>query len=363
MKRITLLMIAICFSFSCGRQDELVPLTIDEKLDQLIHAYTDFGFLSGVSVGIWKDEKARIFHFGKSDPEKGFYPTDTTLYALGGLSQVFTGVLASDLIQEGRLQLNDTLNNRLPGSLPVFGNEKITVVDLATHTSGLVSEALGNYLELTQAEQALAYRDFEPANLYQFLSTTQLLSAPGTRYLYSRLGMAVLGQVIETEAEMPIDDFFQERIAKPIGMRNTRTLPGFTQLQFDHLAPAYDQDQQKLQHYRYGVMEASSGFYSTVEDMIKFVAVQMNLFHSISDALEFSHVSRFDLGSGNEVAMGWLKEYQAGDKILFQSGAVAHAAYIGFNPDKQIGVVVLTNTNSESSVRVIGRDILNFLWR
>ena len=131
-----------------------------------------------------------------------------TLFEIGSITKVFTALLLQDMIERGEMKLDDPVQKYLPNSvkMPTYQGKEITLLHLATHTSGLPRD--------------------DDGQLYAFLSHCALRQAPGTRLEYSNLGMGLLGHVIALKADKDYETLVVERICQPPGMDSTRiTLP------------------------------------------------------------------------------------------------------------------------------------------
>jgi D-alanyl-D-alanine carboxypeptidase len=171
---------------------------------------------------------------GYSNVETGRrMPVDARM-RLESVGKAWTATLVLQLVGEGRMSLDDTVERWLPGLLP-YGN-RITVRQLLSHTSGLIdNNDIGRepaeYLarvgdpalraRLAQVAQRWA-ADPElrfPARLWvEFAAALPLLSAPGTRYHYSNIGYEVAGLIAEEVGGMPLARLFEQRIIQPLGL-------------------------------------------------------------------------------------------------------------------------------------------------
>ena len=213
------------------------------------------GFITAVA------RKGRVVHFetqGFADLEKQIPLQRDSLFRIYSMSKPITGVALMILIEEGKVRLNDPVSWYIPefantevmvmnedGS---FITEKlkreITIRDLATHTSGIAytftandalqeiyeEERLSPYffidnLDAVQLEGSVVIKSEKSfQNICAFseglASKAPLMHQPGEKYTYS-MGMDVLGCVIERASGKTFDVFLEERIFKPIGMKDT----------------------------------------------------------------------------------------------------------------------------------------------
>ncbi|RYY59998.1 MAG: class A beta-lactamase-related serine hydrolase, partial [Chitinophagaceae bacterium] len=112
------------------------------------------------------------------------------VFRIGSITKQFTAIAILQLMEGGKLNLQDTITRFLPG-YPMHG-ATITIEHLLTHTSGI-----RDFTGLTDSAQRYKL-DVEPAELVRYFSQLPLRFAPGTRYEYSNSNYALLGAIIET---------------------------------------------------------------------------------------------------------------------------------------------------------------------
>ncbi|MEZ4828832.1 MAG: serine hydrolase domain-containing protein [Bacteroidia bacterium] len=348
------------FCWSC-RPAAVVPENTESAVAEAVNPYLLFGGVSSVSVGIVDEKKTQTFHFGSAFIEKSIPPNDSTLYAIGDLTQVFTATLIADLILEGKIRLSDSLDRHIPFAVPDYNGEKPQIGQLLTHTAGLPFEIEPEYQSLTSLEKALVYKDFAQTDFQTFLQTYPLPYPPGTRYNYSRSGMGVLGYVLTAVTGSSWPDFLAERITSPLGMRDTKPLDQMNSIQFDRLSEAWSSTQKPLTHYQWGEYRGAASLNSSVADLLRLLAEEMDPLSPLSDAFELTRVSRFDLGAGISLGMGWEIKQKADNTVYYQSGEAAQAAFVAFDYEKKRGVVVLCGTPGAGSAEGIGWAVMDFL--
>lgn len=141
--------------------------------------------------------------------------TDT--FRMGSNTKTVTAVLVLQLVAEHRVRLDDTIEKWLPGAVP--GGKDITLRMLLNHTSGMADYAYtrtaldlmtGNETKHLSTEEMLALGTSLPA-----------VGAPGEKYSYSNPGYIALGLVLEKATGRSVADLVQQRIAGPLGLKNT----------------------------------------------------------------------------------------------------------------------------------------------
>jgi D-alanyl-D-alanine carboxypeptidase len=149
-------------------------------------------------------------------------------FRMGSNTKTFVAVVVLQLVGEGRLSLDDTVERWLPGVVAGNGNDgrRITVRHLLQHTSGLYNytndlTALGSY------EGYLAHRfdHYDPADLVALAMKHEPGFAPGTRWDYSNTNYILAGMVIERVTGRSWATEVRDRILRPLDMRGT-SAPG-----------------------------------------------------------------------------------------------------------------------------------------
>ncbi|MGK5682137.1 serine hydrolase domain-containing protein [Actinoplanes sp. URMC 104] len=145
-------------------------------------------------------------------------------FRMGSNTKTFTAVVALQLVGEGRLALDDTVESRLPGVVRGNGNDgrRITVRMLLQHTSGL-HDATGELPVLKSYESYLAHRfdHYETADLVATAMRHEPDFAPGTSWDYSNTNYLLAGMVIERVTGRPWAAEVRDRILRPLGLRHT----------------------------------------------------------------------------------------------------------------------------------------------
>lgn len=148
-----------------------------------------------------------------------------TPFRAGSVTKTFLAVTVLRLVAEGRLALDDSVEQHLPVLLP-HGDE-ITVRQLLQHTSGLSDLGSGRTGEAL-LEQLLVDRRrvFGPRELVASVARRPLLFRPGRGWSYSNAGYVVLGMIVEQVAQERLADVLRERIIVPLRLRHTRLASG-----------------------------------------------------------------------------------------------------------------------------------------
>lgn len=196
--------------------------------------------IPGAVVLIARQGKIGYFEaFGFRDREAGAPMSRDAIFRIASMTKPVTIVAAMTLVEQGRLNLSDPVSRYLPefkdvkvgveqkdaSGKPVLVLEtprrEMTVLDLMRHTSGITYDFTGKSLVRDQYNQAKV-RDPSQSNA-QFvskLSRAPLQYHPGEVWDYS-FSTDVLGRIVEVIAGMELEQYFAERIFKPLGMVDT----------------------------------------------------------------------------------------------------------------------------------------------
>jgi D-alanyl-D-alanine carboxypeptidase len=143
-------------------------------------------------------------------------------FRIGSLTKQFTAALILKLAEEGRLSLDDTLRQWLPG-LHVPYDDRITVRMLLNHTSGVPNYATPTFWN------SMVFPDpgraWQPAELVQLALAGASLQ-PGTVFAYCNTGYILAGMIAEAAAHESASDAMARRFFVPLGMNNTTLATG-----------------------------------------------------------------------------------------------------------------------------------------
>ncbi len=173
----------------------------------------------GIVAGIVGAEGRRIVshgHFGIRD----LRPVNAdTIFEIGSVTKVFTALLLADMVQRTDMELTDSIAKYLPEqvAVPRRNGRMITLMDLATHTSGL--PRMPDNFAPTNPDNP--YADYSVEQLYQFLSNHQLTRDIGVQWEYSNLGYGLLGHVLAQRAGVDYENLVRDRILAPLEMNST----------------------------------------------------------------------------------------------------------------------------------------------
>ena len=314
----------------------------DEELELTLRYLVEDGFGVGIVVGVLEaDGSTRIVQYGNPGPEaRPLGPK--SVFEIGSVTKTFTGVLLADMVARGEVALEDPLSRYLPGSVtvPSRNGREITLLDLATHRSGLPEE-----IRHIPADPRNRYADYTFKTEYDLLSSYELRRDPGAEYEYSNLGFRLLGDALARAAGMSYTDLLRQRILEPLGM----TMTGFT-LEGERgewMTQGHRAGRMVRNYTTNEVVRPSGGLRSNAEDMLKYLKANVG-----PPTTELEHAMRFaqqirrpgyreTMGMG----LGWATDTLVGRPVITKSGGTTgFRAFVSFDPERRVGIVWLGNS-------------------
>ena len=156
--------------------------------------------------------------WGRANRETGAPNTLDTQFRLGSMNKMFTAVSTLQLVEAGKLALNDPIGKYLPDYPNKDVASKVTVRHLLTHTGG-TGDIFGPEFE----KNRLTLR--EHGDYLKLYGARALTHEPGAEQRYSNYGFVLLGALIEKVSGMPYYDYVRTKIFQPAGMTLTDSLP------------------------------------------------------------------------------------------------------------------------------------------
>jgi CubicO group peptidase (beta-lactamase class C family) len=194
-----------------------------DLVDNLAERAMRSGRRVGLVVGYVAGGEEWVRGYGRCGTGAPDRPDGGTIFEIGSITKVFTGLLLADLAERGIVGLDDPPARYLPASAagPTSGGREIILADLASHTSGLRRDPkgmLGRWL----GDRHNPYAALSAEDVYEGLARTRLRRRLGERARYSNLGAGLLGQALARAAGQPYEQLVRERIGLPLDVRHLR---------------------------------------------------------------------------------------------------------------------------------------------
>jgi beta-lactamase class C len=325
----------------------------------------------GFAVAVRADGRTWLFNYGTVEATAPI--TSDSLFNLGSVGKVFDTALLALADLDGELSLDDPVSQHVVELQQGGDIRRITLRQLATHTSGLV---------LDQDHPPWPTQTF---GLPEFIGTLNRWRsddghAPGRQMIYSHAGFVLLHLALERRLGLPLDRLIGQRLLEPLGLRST-TLPvasGDPQLNpRGEIPPAlrrlalqgYSDEGMPigapgdLQGYYHWL--GTGQMYASARDMAVFLAANLGELPDLAvlqAAMRRAQQPAFPIGDGVEQALGW-EVRRGGLTIVDKYGGMNNAsAYVGLIPERKLGIVILGNRGG-TDIEEEGRAILLMLAR
>lgn len=310
-------------------------------VDNLVQPVVDNGDLVGAVIGLLEDGKTLVLAYGKLDATNPKRPEASTVFEIGSVTKVFTGLALAQMVERKMLALDDPVRKYLPpDAVPPSseGQKEITLLDLATQSSGL-PRMPGNF---KPKDPKNPYADYTPDLLYEFLAKQTLVKKPDAGYLYSNLGVGLLGHALSLRNGTSYEKLVADLIATPLGMRDTRVV--LTDELRARLAPGHNGDGEAVPNWDLATLAGAGGLRSTTTDMLRFVAAQIDTPPALAAAVKASHQPRANTTTPpGSIALAW--HVKPDGKTMWHNGGTAgYSSYISFDSERKTAVVVLLNS-------------------
>lgn len=358
MKRLTLasLLLIVAFTTSAAEGPRVFPAESDVRamlVDRIDVQHQGVGIV----VGLIDASGRRVVSYGTFDNDRKPVGGDT-IFEIGSATKVFTSLLLADAVARGEVRLDDPVAKYLPPTVkvPERGGKKITLIDLATHTSGLPRLPTN----MMPKDPANPYADYSVAQLYDFLSSYELPRDVGSKYEYSNLGAALLGHALARRAGTDYATLVRTRITNPLSMKST--VVTLDDAQKARLAPGHNAQLQRVANWDLPTLAGAGALRSTANDLLTFLSANLGLTKSpLAPAMaSMLKTRRPTTTPGTEIALGWHVTTTGDSQIVWHNGGTGgYRSYIGFDPKKGAGVVVLSNTSTDAGVDDIGQHLLD----
>jgi CubicO group peptidase (beta-lactamase class C family) len=332
--------------------------SLEEEIDHLVEQYSEVGAAIGV---INNQQEQIVLFYGTKTLNENDPPDTNTVFQIGSITKIFTGTLLADMILNGSVGLEDAVGHYLPAeqvTMPTFNSVEVKIKHLATHSSGIPKRPFGSSYPVPPGfDPVNSYAAYTTEHIYDYLTNyCTLAGTPGTVYLYSNIGVGLLGHTLGRIEKSSYEAILNNRIIKPLGMNSTSIF--VTDTQTTNLAMGYSANFEPRPNWDANDIFQGAGFInSSLNDMMIFLKANMGIIeHPLEDAIALAHQIHFDVGTVTyddrpgevyeyAIGLGWQIHEDSKGRTWFRHGGNTNSqsAYIGFDLSILTGVVILCN--------------------
>ena len=338
------------------------------RFEQKIETQVAADDVGGISVAVARgSDVVWARGFGWADRESRIPAGVGSIYRVGSISKTFTAVVMMQAIERGYFELDQPLSSsfavaaRFPEARE--GTPPPTFRQFASHTSGLSREPAWD----SAASGPIGIWE---ERVVESIPLSRFQNAPGAEYSYSNIGYGVLGLAVARAVGRPFMELVEADVFKPLGMTSSTFVIG------PELAPRLtagyvnrgdgspDPEVPAREHAGRGYKVPNGGVYSTVLDLARFMGALQG--RAMPPALSQSSIEEMtrvhtpeDPDNGYGLGL-MVRTAESGARLIGHSGSVAgYNAYMVFEPESGLGVVLLRNYNqSEASLGEAGLELL-----
>ena len=276
--------------------------------------------------------------FGMANLEYNTPMKVDNIFRIGSITKQFTAVAILQLMEQGKLNLQDSINKFIP-DYPTHGH-KITIEHLLTHTSGIQS-----YTNMKDFEKKMTL-DLTPTELIDYFKKEPMEFAPGTKWNYNNSGYFLLGYIIEKVSGKTYPQYIEENFFKPLGMTNS--LFGSDSKIVKNRAGAYDKDSTGFVNAPYLNMNqpySAGSIQSTVEDLFKWHQA-VHAYKLVKKESLDKAFTKYKLTDGKETEYGYgwgLGNIQGSPTIGHGGGIPGFLTQSIYLPKEDVFVAVFSN--------------------
>lgn len=273
--------------------------------------------------------------------------TASTRFRIASLSKTFTAVLVMQLVEDGKINLDASLESYLP-SYPAAYAKQVTIKHLLTHRTGI-----SRYFKIKGWRQGKALTPIAHEEFTALIASMPLEFTPGTKRHYSNANYYLLGTIIEKITGKSYEEILEEKILTPLGMTNTdvyragHIVPKLANAykhvkgQYSFCPPVTGQ-YCKATPLNLSVHRGSSSLHSTIDDLIKWD-------HAMAQGTLLSRKSKeillnLKMPTAWTVATVQLSQDNFSRVILASGSLEGYASLLIRFPDKNLTIILLNNS-------------------
>lgn len=344
-KKITLFIVISLFTFTTVFAQTLaLNQTIVAKADEYMNDSVKIDNFTG-AVLVARDGQP-IFNkaYGMANYELDVPNKPETVFRIGSITKQFTAMAIMMLQERGKLSVNDSICKHLKDCPESW--KPVTIRNLLTHTSGIV-----NYGALPEFRiPGILYNSED--SIIALFKNKPLEFTPSEKFTYSNSGYLLLGKIIEQASGKEYDEFLEENIFLPIGMKNTGE-DGSIRI-IKNRASGYQRQGNVIRNPPYAWVGWSAGsIYSATEDLLLWEQALSTEKLVKRKSLDEMFTPFKDFLPGTSYAYGWIVGKQFDRQMMTHSGhGFGFAAYVIRFPSDKVTVIVLSNDISAPSASI-----------
>jgi CubicO group peptidase (beta-lactamase class C family) len=309
----------------------------------------------GIVVG-WSEGGKRHFVSYGSRVAGGPALDQRTVFEIGSITKTFTGTLLGDLVARGEVKLDDPITQYLPqgAKAPERDGKVITLLDLATHSSGL--PRMPSNFQPKDTENP--YADYGADRMYAFLTGYAVTRDIGAQYEYSNFGMGLLGAILARKLNLTYEQAITQRVLNPLGLSETRI--SLTPDMQGRFATGHSGAFAPTKAWDMDALAGAGALRSTADDLLRYAEANLSpektrLAKAITTATESV---RSTTTPATRIGLAWHVRDVNGRGIPWHNGGTGgFHSFVAF--DRSTGRAVAVITNTTQAIEDIGWHLID----
>ncbi len=309
--------------------------TLFTQLEAFIKETMDTHHIPGAVVGVWQDGETQIMPFGVTSIENPLPVTADTLFQVGSITKTFTALLVMQLVEQGKLDLDATVQSYLPDFrvANIDSSTRATIRHLLTHTAGWVGDL---FEDTGEGDDALSQYVALMAELEQ-------LAPLGEVYSYNNASFYLLGAVLEAVDGRFYQTILHENILQPLGMSRSylKSWDAMTRrFAVGHQMDAEGNAAVARPYHLPRAVHPVGGLITTVPDLLRYAQFQMT--DAVAQQLHIPQVQIW--GEGEAIGLSWFIDDIDGVRVLSHGGGVkGQISRLFIVPERNFAAAIVTN--------------------
>lgn len=304
----------------------------------------------GIAIGVYARGERRVFAYGAATPE--------SLFEAGSVTKTFTATLLAHMIEAGLVRLDEPVRELIPDAgveRRTGGDGEITLLDLATHRSGL--RTIDFSFKPEDPDNPLA--DYTKERLYIYLRAHGLRKYGNFGFMYSNLGFGLLGHALATRARTDYVPLVKKTIVDALSMHDTvYRLNDDQKRRFMQPYRVDNGPRHPVKPYDVDVLAGAAGLRTTAGDMLTWAEANLHPDQlsegvgagrtALAVALSDAQQPRDKVGVNGRIGLAWFIDPATG-RISHGGATRGTTAEVSFTPREDTALVVLSNTGPGSA--------------
>lgn len=323
-------------------------------VDKDIAAALDSGDLGpgshgGVTIGVLSHGKRVVWSYGIAH--------DDSIYEIGSITKTFTATILAQMVEQKQVALDTPVRELLPpGTVAKPEGRELELIDLSDQHSGLP--------RMPPLKPAQTIAEFGWPQLLAYLHDRGVAYKPDTPFLYSNLGVGLMGAALAHKAGMSWSELLQHEVTGPLGLKETAVNP----TDRGRGIQGYRPNNQPSPAWNRNILVGAGGLRSTAADILTWLDAQLHPdalpganagpASTLPAAIKATHVPHADTTAGRKICLNWF--WNPATNAFWHNGATdGYTSYAVFNPTYDFGVIVLYNhgTGSDGFADKLGMHI------